>query len=1483
MKTYILSNGKPIDVPEEKEEEFLEQLEKQNLTATQKSDELGKSQGASQPQINQQVNTESTSVDGSSESKLPENFIEPSQEEWDNITKNTWFKKEENLVKWLNDGAYRNTGVKFEEAKAGKDAIEVLIGNQKAGQGKVFNVNSSNVFDTMKHYIKESTDKDYENEMLSFLSNNISESDALLDAGEQERAQFANNLDKATNQTYYKPDPNNVFEPDNRLRVSESSFFAPTYEADMEGSVTLPNGKKLSYEYIFDNYRSKLSDLYKQQSKKNDKEFEEKKRLKEGRGKTGKEALVNYSKDVVTPYFNLLDSGRDDIAIASLEGIETDIANITETIDNLEVGKIQKDGKLVEATDNDINKLLPELKTVRDRMLKDKEYKDRLIEERGYDEARLEEADFNRIHPVTGQEIPILGDEDEARDIAENTAIEDIEEAFTDSFLEWKYYAKAAYNNMERIENERNPIRSFITDLIDTDKNSWDNDKRQLKRLMESDSIEDLSGDGQDLEYLTYLPADTRIGKEYNDALDKFITYGRALKLNINPTKESQESYGNELWKDLQDGLMGEDFKTTQSVDKGVEVFENFYTSKGYELPEYEDDGWDSRGNWWRARADGASDGASGLAPILVSIAGFNKATGFKNLMKQAPKIAKHVSGGSKALRFGTQVGLMGTLTTAEWAAAEYAGQKILGSDHGEAWKAHTLHFDKEKGKWETNFTFPFAMGAAGTLWGGISKGVSNTIMKSRYGGGFALANNYIPETVKVAGKKLAGEPLTATSLLTFASHAEYAQKNIAAGRWPFPNIDENSEEGKALKEEYDAINPFTEVGFNSFVDTYLLMTGVGLSKFRGNAKEFVKAAEVDLLAMKNTTPMRQKAAKDLGANNKRRNKNGSFSESYIKSRVEKKSKSINKEIDKLENENKKLLDKRKGRTESSRENIAEKLGENQTKLTELQDQIKKIKQDGKILSGERNFLIAKAKAKNRKQYGEWLKQRYLDNNLFNKLRSGDLTAKEREAIGELTPEALQLIYDKAGIKHGSPEAEYYEWVVKGTTQMVENLNRSHVLKGSTARDTYIKNTFETIQNNWQIEKLQQNSKSNPDKKVENNTRIKEIKSKNKALYEAVQADMKKFNADFKKLMDTELANSRIQAKKLGFNFNVLGTKRYNKALIEAGKFKEGRGSEGFVIGNNIYINRKRALETRNLGVGMHEVVHALLKNSLKGKDGKISKDGIKVIDHMLSKLSEKERGIIQERIDKEYKFDENGKEKNKNEYYEEYITVLGDAIKNKLIERNYGTGRRLSRIFYPIIKKVFPNIYKFDINQTKGKKAVKDLFDMIQEIQSEGLTKEVLEAVKQGDGKATFATSRGMMETLDHFNSKKKGGEIEFGLDGRAIRKFKNHAEYKASPDGFWKAHEILSLEPRMTEDANVRKAMVHLENIIMSGPRKNPNAVKNYVENTPGVERDSFIREVKNNLEKRFYNNYDYDINPLINDNTQLKTYRLLHIIFP
>jgi hypothetical protein len=149
MKQYILSDGRSKWVSPENEQAFFEQLKKQGLTATLKSDELGKSKGTNQSQNNQQKNikkvnqnlevnldtgeviknTESNLEDGSLESpvvnieepqylKIDNNFVEPSQEKWDNIINNTWFKKEENLVNWLNnESTYKDTNVKFGEAK----------------------------------------------------------------------------------------------------------------------------------------------------------------------------------------------------------------------------------------------------------------------------------------------------------------------------------------------------------------------------------------------------------------------------------------------------------------------------------------------------------------------------------------------------------------------------------------------------------------------------------------------------------------------------------------------------------------------------------------------------------------------------------------------------------------------------------------------------------------------------------------------------------------------------------------------------------------------------------------------------------------------------------------------------------------------------------------------------------------------------------------------------------------------------------------------------------------------------------------------------------------------------------------------------------------------------------------------------------------------------------------------------------------------
>ena len=57
---------------------------------------------------------------------------------------------------------------------------------------------------------------------------------------------------------------------------------------------------------------------------------------------------------------------------------------------------------------------------------------------------------------------------------------------------------------------------------------------------------------------------------------------------------------------------------------------------------------------------------------------------------------------------------------------------------------------------------------------------------------------------------------------------------------------------------------------------------------------------------------------------------------------------------------------------------------------------------------------------------------------------------------------------------------------------------------------------------------------------------------------------------------------------------------------------------------------------------------------------------------------------------------DKNGvvkkREKKPEEYYEEYITVLGDAIKNGEIKKSHEVGRKVGHVIYPMLKKTHPN-----------------------------------------------------------------------------------------------------------------------------------------------------------------------------------------------
>ena len=134
--------------------------------------------------------------------------------------------------------------------------------------------------------------------------------------------------------------------------------------------------------------------------------------------------------------------------------------------------------------------------------------------------------------------------------------------------------------------------------------------------------------------------------------------------------------------------------------------------------------------------------------------------------------------------------------------------------------------------------------------------------------------------------------------------------------------------------------------------------------------------------------------------------------------------------------------------------------------------------------------------------------------------------------------------------------------------------------------------------------------------------------------------------------------------------------------------------SDGFYDADNktFYINEQVVKDIRNVTVDKHEVGHFVLRDSLKDKNGKVTDEGIKVIDEVLSELTPKQKETVQKRIDKFYKYDKDGKEKPAKDYYEEYLTVLSDAITEKQIVFKENIGNAFEKLV-PSLRKKMPEL----------------------------------------------------------------------------------------------------------------------------------------------------------------------------------------------
>ena len=132
-----------------------------------------------------------------------------------------------------------------------------------------------------------------------------------------------------------------------------------------------------------------------------------------------------------------------------------------------------------------------------------------------------------------------------------------------------------------------------------------------------------------------------------------------------------------------------------------------------------------------------------------------------------------------------------------------------------------------------------------------------------------------------------------------------------------------------------------------------------------------------------------------------------------------------------------------------------------------------------------------------------------------------------------------------------------------------------------------------------------------------------------------------------------------------------------NRRLEEKGKpsISDASNIDGLVFDNEILINEEVAAETNAVSVGSHELLHGIMKATLTGRNRVLGKDangnnietdlteeGSQLIKSFLDGLSKKERDIIQKRIDDNYRYNEDGSERQFDEYAEEYLNAYADA-----------------------------------------------------------------------------------------------------------------------------------------------------------------------------------------------------------------------------
>jgi len=776
-------------------------------------------------------------------------------------------------------------------------------------------------------------------------------------------------------------------------------------------------------------------------------------------------------------------------------------------------------------------------------------------------------------------------------------------------------------------------------------------------------NLQRISETGEIPATLSLMPGNHPAAKAYNDALKEYLAYNQAVKLNVDPLSTEKDSLRMGAYESLLNKVDGK-----QGLVSKFDVAENFYKAiQGSKLEFVDQKKADERitENLLDARTIGY--GTVDLTLFVGELFVAKKATGIDQKMKKFEKVLK----ASKFYKNNKKTGRLLNLAVSGVAEAGlFVGVEAAKGQTGEELK-------------ETA-PFGFALGVGNKF----AQQVTSRLLKSKYlAPPMQKLNKYY--TTSLLTEQIIGAN-TGSAVYHFAlavNDTDYF-KNLIFGT----EEDPNSYYGEKLIESYLA--EFAKLGL------------LGIGRKAGGATGMFDAMRRDIATFKGRTVESERSAKILGVDHKEIDTLNENAENNI-------NESFNKKLKEAEDKrkNNEITDK-EFQVEKSRLELSKLTLENRLSINQFKKQIEAEKTNNRFVDSEAEAANIAEKILSGEDLTPAENTKFSSMNIGYMLNAmgargrkimGDKNFKNSFLYSQARAQAIEEVLNSSNLKTDYKSGErkqVYDHVLK-TSKVLDQVN---FLKGK--------------------EKLSDNEKS----------KLKELEAEYESLTKGEEfSKINKIVEDYTKNRyekDIAVAREILVSTKEGKLIESKNVEEFQKQYEEAFPESKINVSErlGFYNPNTkeLYINRDVAINQRNITTGKHEVLHFVLRDVLKNEQGKVTQEGIKLIDDVMAKLTPEQKKTVQDRIDANYRYAEDGKERNKEDYYEEYLTVLSENISNGIISFSENLSKPLTN-FIPFMRK------KGLENLEIGTETAEQMFNLIKSYsKNEGLGIEAAKAVSE-------------------------------------------------------------------------------------------------------------------------------------------------------